>query len=465
MMMDIKETGAVTSHEGTPPQTNFFSSKVNYFVAEKQNLFDEEPELRPDEPQRPMMSLNAEIEPQCYGLSDEVVKVIDSVCRGYRVPRDFVIAPMLAVASGAIGSKVKVQWKQYENNLNIFAFIVAYSGDQKSAPCKRILSPLKGINRVLYTKYREAYEAALTAYNSDPKGRKKDKPDLSKFPTRQVIISDTTPEARYKALKDNPHGLLLYADELNGIFENMGRYNKGGEKTELLSTYDGEDIIINRKGQGAEIIESPFLSMLGGIQPEVLRNSFDSPDFIDSGFLPRASLFYPVEYEEGFYEDNPSAINDGLWCETVERLYHNLPQLNLSLCEEAEAAYKEFYNYIVLKRRETSRNTEKSVLAKLRINVFKIAGIGHCINMAARGDYSSDKITLHEMCWAIDMMHYFLTTQKRVMGLMRNGTRDRGISGVEVARYIREVNPSASFSQIAEILGLNKSTVCRYLKK
>ena len=322
------------------------------------------------------------------------------------------------------------------------------------------MKPLRAINRDLYNQYLLDKENALREYESDPERKKKDKPDLAKIPTRQVLIQDSTPEARYKALKDNPHGLLLYADELNGIFENMGRYNKNGERSELLSTYDGEDIIINRKGQGAEIIENPFLSMLGGIQPEVLKRAFNSPEFTDSGFMPRVSLFYPKNYIESFYQPSV-AMDQGLyWERIVSNLYYKLPNKTLKLSPESCKLYIEFYNYIVEKRRKAKSNDEKSVLAKLRINVFKYAGIAHCLNEASTGELESVIITAKEMGWAIDMMIYLYQTQLRTYSIIRNQVQQLEPEKSAIAKWLKN-HTNLTGSQIAEITGYSTRHVKR----
>lgn len=448
-MEQNKKLGIPSSQEGGFPKSLFDDDKVS----------NSDNDIQISGSLEGIISLNAEESLSIHGLHSDIQTYISSLCEAYRVPVEFVLAPVLGVASVSIGSKVKVKWDQYENNLNLFSFIVANSGDQKSAPCKQVMKPIKDINRNLYAQYLLDKEEAMARYENDPDRKKKDKPDLAKIPTKQVLIQDSTPEARYKALKDNPHGLLLYADELNGIFDNMGRYTKNGEKSELLSTYDGEDIIINRKGQGAEIIENPFLSMLGGIQPEVLKRAFNSPEFMDSGFMPRVSLFYPMEYKESYYQHSKVEVNNMYWDRVVRNLYSLLPSMNLLLDPEASKLYIEFYNYIVRKRSESASSYEKSALAKLRINVFKVAGIIHCINCAVSGVYTSTEISAKEMGCAIDIMIYLGNSQKRIASLIRGGGQPESTvkpepTKPEVVKWLKK-HAKLSAQEIADITGFS----------
>jgi hypothetical protein len=67
----------------------------------------------------------------------------------------------------------------------------------------------------------------------------------------QHLLNDSTPEARNKALVDNVNGIMIYRDEMKG---ELARYRHGYETRaakyqQRLSSFDGNDITINRKSE------------------------------------------------------------------------------------------------------------------------------------------------------------------------------------------------------------------------
>lgn len=88
-------------------------------------------------------------------------------------------------------------------------------------------------------------------------------------------LVDTTVEALQEVLKGTTTGLLVHRDELSGWFGAMERYGSGGsgaaDRAVWLSAYNGSEYAINRVGRGVVLIENLSVSILGGIQPDLIR--------------------------------------------------------------------------------------------------------------------------------------------------------------------------------------------------
>lgn len=229
-------------------------------------------------------------------LAEEIQVTIKAYADGYQCNRDFITAAVFAATSTAVGRKVCTWDNRHENFLPLWLCLVAPSGSNKSAPVRAVLRPLNNRNAANYDRYIEEmkqYDAALSS------GAK----DVEKPVYRQLVISDTTPEARNEALFDNG-SILCVSDEIATMLGNLNRYNRSGEASQLLSVWNGDDIIVNRKSTGHLLIKKPALGIIGGVQPDILAATFGSDMFMTNGMNQRWLFVYP--------DDEPPAM----YCET-----------------------------------------------------------------------------------------------------------------------------------------------------
>ena len=69
-----------------------------------------------------------------------------------------------------------------------------------------------------------AYQQELMRWSAIPR-KDRPLPPIKPIP-KQIIVSDITIETVGLRLQENLLGLLLYADELDMLFSNMGRYSR-----------------------------------------------------------------------------------------------------------------------------------------------------------------------------------------------------------------------------------------------
>ena len=105
--------------------------------------------------------------------------------------------------------------------------------------------------------------------------------------TAITAVIDITIETIGLRLQENLLGLLLYADELDMLFSNMGRYSKGKDLPHYITLHNGKTLKIDRKTRDERIyVPHPSVAICGGIQPGVLRKRLEeNPDYFHSGFI------------------------------------------------------------------------------------------------------------------------------------------------------------------------------------
>ncbi len=227
-------------------------------------------------------------------------------------PVDFVAVPMLAVLGSAVGTSrvalVRSGWEEYPA---FYCGVVADPGSGKSPAQKVAADPVyKAQSRAT-----QEYERIKKEYDSLPPGEKKQR----KEPTlNHVYTSNSTVEALHGILKSTPHGVLSNPEELEALVAGLNQYKpRGGSDQQFYqSVWSGVDIKVDRKGSDEPLIIShPYLSIVGGIQPDVLDELKGKRH---DGFADRFLLSYPEPHTTR-------------WTET-------------EITQEAKDAYHDLYN-------------------------------------------------------------------------------------------------------------------------
>ncbi len=361
--------------------------------------------------EREVISFNGELSPPLYGLPPIMQRIVREVAGKRQAAVDFALGPALGAASIAIGSRIVLDAYGYRNRLNLWIMMVGRSTANKSAPMKDIYAPLYKINNRLFDEYSAKVEAVKSERASG-----NDKP-LPK--TSQILIEDSTPEARNQALEDNPHGLLNSREELTATIGDIGRYGSSGELSALLSLRDCTPFTTNRKGEGLKVIKAPFYSWVSGIQPGMLKPTFDNPKFMSMGFLNRFIVLYPSELPKRTArkcrEDvmiDPAAIE--AWERLVNDTYNNVVPSTITASDSAMDVYCRFVDNSIRADEASATDYEASIWGKLRIYVLQLAGIASVMNAVEQGSQPS-VVTAEQMSWAVDMAYYSQASQLRML--------------------------------------------------
>jgi hypothetical protein len=221
----------------------------------------------------------------------------------------------LTVCAAAIPDEIKLQVKQHDprwrESTRLWTGLVGLPSTMKSPIMLQAIEPLKRIDSRLTACYMEAMK---TYENLSAEDRKKaEKPKLS-----QTMLMDTTPEAAQMVLQNNPNGVLLFRDELSGWFGSMDKYSGSrgavADRGFWLQSFNGGRYLVNRVGRGSSSIPNLSVSVLGGIQTELLRALV--AEGVDDGLIQR---IFPIMLRPAVLgKDEPLPVDQ--YDRLVERL-------------------------------------------------------------------------------------------------------------------------------------------------
>jgi len=234
------------------------------------------------------------------GLPDLPEHAVPSVI--YRFAKDkaelmgveigMIALPALVIAAACITDEYRIQPKQFDTNWTesprLWLGVVGDPASKKSPALKAPLSPLRAIEALHVQEDQHElsqYEFALKAYEAREKGyiqslKKDPDAELSPLPNRPIkpkcrrkLVEDVTIEKLSDVLADNPGGILAFRDELAGWLASMDAYKQtgGADRTNWLELYNGGPRVIDRVGRGSWTVPNWSACVMGGIQPERLR--------------------------------------------------------------------------------------------------------------------------------------------------------------------------------------------------
>jgi hypothetical protein len=245
----------------------------------------------------------------------------------------------LAVCSAAISDEIAVQVKRNDPNwresARLWVGLVGAPSMKKTPILKAAISPLRKIDSALMS----AYMGNLAEYEALPA---KERKGAERPKQERRMIADATIEAAQEVLKDSPRGVLSIQDELSGWFGSMDKYAPGkgamADRGFWLQAYNGGPYSLNRISRGACYIPNCSIGLLGGIQPEPIRNIAN--DSHDDGLIQR---LLPVILRTGDVgRDVPSDGAVAAYEQLVGRLNLMRPPTRSGLSYGSQAAPLQF---------------------------------------------------------------------------------------------------------------------------
>jgi hypothetical protein len=245
------------------------------------NLSEEKPELHQVE------------EFPVYALPDLFQVLVKQASAAFNAPPDFFGVSLLAVAGTAIGNrrtlKIKSTWVAKPI---IWTAVVAEPGATKSPSLSFMVKPIEQIQKRLYDDYK--HQMKLYLENEE----EEEKPVLE-----HIYTTDATKEKISEMILHSPNGFMIFQDELAGWVRSMNQYKngRGSDKQFALSLWNGSGIKIDRKMEETIFAEESFVSVLGGIQPDMLGELVE--DGKDDGFVNRILFSFPDRLPKKYTEE------------------------------------------------------------------------------------------------------------------------------------------------------------------
>ncbi len=242
-------------------------------------------------------------------------------------PPEFVAVAALVALGSVIGARCAIKPKRRDSWLvvpNLWGGIVGNPSAKKSPAWGVALKPLDRLiakageahrsasaeyetARIVHEAKKDAIEgrikvAAKKASAGDPveiarelRAHEEQGPPAPVL--RRYRTNDSTVEKLGELLRDNPAGLLVLRDELDGLMATWEREGREGERAFFLEAWNGNQAFdTDRIGRGHISIANICVSIFGGIQPDKLTVYLEQAAhaFANDGMLQRFQvLVYP----------------------------------------------------------------------------------------------------------------------------------------------------------------------------
>jgi hypothetical protein len=393
----------------------------------------------------------------------ELQEIIEACTKAYCIPRDYWAGSVLAATALGIGTRLELV-TNYRNYPVLWMVLVGDVSTGKTMPMDFCLNFFKKLDSQSIKKYGEemAEYNRLMALSTKDRMMEGAGESLLKPSCLQHILNDFTPEAMIEAHSTNDRGLMILRDELKGMIDDFGRYNKSGEQSNLISSWSGIAMSYNRKGSGVMNIEHPCILVCGGMQPELLP-ALAADSRADNGFLSRFCCVYPDNAMKAGY--NSELLPDKYrlsWENYLGKLVSLTGKTELTLSKEAEERYARWFDTNAKVTNAEPSGYLKGVYGKLDIISLRLAVIVRGMKMACNGDYSKE-ITEDDMRSAISVTEYFraaaIKVYRKIFVTVQPKVKKR-----DIAAYLHK-NTDLNDTSISRLLQTSRSQIRRSCEK
>jgi hypothetical protein len=215
--------------------------------------------------------------PPAGSLPSALERWAASEARRKGVPVSFAAISAVTAAAAAVGGSLRLQARlldtEWTEPAGFFTTIVADPGSAKSAIIKAAMQPLNDLNKEFMRDWKPrkaAWDAAVKPFRQNRKGAVDPGPEPI---CKRVTFDNATAEKLVRMLSENPRGMVCTPDELASALGSFGAYKRNGEgdRAQMLRTFDGDDVVVDRVGGGTISAENALMSLIAGTQPDKLR--------------------------------------------------------------------------------------------------------------------------------------------------------------------------------------------------
>lgn len=251
--------------------------------------------------------------------------------------------------------------------------------------------------------------------------------------------NDATIEALHDLLSTNRRGILVFRDELVGLLRGWDKQGREQDRGFYLEAWNGQGSFpLDRITRGHVICDNMCVSILGGTQPDKLRNYLYQARIENDGMMQRFQLLtypdvQPFRHMVDEYPDAPARERAFSIIETLARtdfervappgLYDKTPCLRFA-DDGAQDLFIEWYERL---HREKLENPDEApliveYLSKQPKTMASLALLFHLVDRAeaiAAGE-SAGPVSLAAAARAADWCSYLEAHARRIYGLAAN---------------------------------------------
>ena len=383
-------------------------------------------------------------------LPEPVASFVHECATSIGCDESFVALPLLVGFTAAIGNSRSVQLKRgWTEPSVLWGAVIGESGTTKSpalevalrAVRKRQNESIKEYEQALkeWEVEKEVYEAEKANWKKEAMKSKSRAADPPTEPERPVCdrcwTDDATIEALATLLKENPRGLLVIRDELSGWlhFDRYKSRGQGSEVAKWLEMFGARPLVVDRKTSGTICIPRAAVSVIGGIQPGILRRQMGQ-DKRDNGLLARLLLTMPPRRAKQWTDDDIDPESEKKIAEIFEHLYRLEPAKApdgdpspgiVTLADPAKKIWIEFYNEHAQEQADLTGDLA-SAWSKLEGYAARLALVHHLVRCASglNPPAKESEIDQESMEAGIALSRWFAEETRRVYSMLAEGEED-----------------------------------------
>lgn len=342
---------------------------------------------------------------------------LSDIAERMQCPIEFLAVGAMVATGAALGNRIGIQPKQKDTGWvevpNLWGAIVGRPGVMKTPALAEVLAPLKKLEAEMQDAFaltKAKYEFDRMAYDFAKKqistqfaksggawtGVLPQEPEPPQ--PQRILVSDATYQKLGMVLSGNPHGVLVFQDELSGLLKRLDSDGQEASRAFYLEAWNGKhSYTFDRVERGTIKIPRLCLSLLGGLQPTKLREYLRGAVMGgagDDGLAQRLQLLvYPDVKNEWIQVDRSPDMNAAMHAESI---YARLAKIDplavgavkhyegaipvLRFDDKAQAKFNKWWSLLENNLRNATRHPAlESHLSKYRKLVPSIALLHHLI--------------------------------------------------------------------------------------
>ncbi|MCD8545366.1 MAG: DUF3987 domain-containing protein [Sulfurospirillum cavolei] len=413
-------------------------------------------------------------------LPDSIGNYVKDVCERIESPFEIGAVTALTLIGSLIGNKVGIRPKAKDNWTvvpNVWGMIIGKPSIKKTPVYSELYKALGKLEAEAYATYqeefkkykldKELFENAKKEFAKN-KNKEEHKPESLIEPEPPFCVryatSDGTIEAIADILSYTPHGLLVTRDELSGFLKGMDRAGKENERPFYLEAWDGTNgFTVDRIGRGNTFIPKLTLSVLGNIQPSMIKEYvYEAVKGKKAdGLLQRFQLcvFVDAIKQQGV-DRYPNKVARDAYYRTIEKIAKTLSFTDSAQVDEfgdtpfyrfkddAQNVFNEWYKANAMEAQEAFNEAMEGHLSKYPSLFASLALIFHVCDLAENGSRFDYRITKENTLKALQLVEVLKAHAERLYSTFEVEEAKRDAKADKVLSFMGKASLPISFRDI-----------------
>jgi hypothetical protein len=340
-------------------------------------------------------------------------------------PIDYVGTAILTAVATAIGTTAKVRvknnWYEYAS---IYSCVIGNAGANKTHPMNLVFGAIRELDK----KSHDIFKEQMIEYGTYGKLSKAEKEGSTPVPLpilNKSLLTNFTPEVLNKRLEENLIGCTVVSDEMATFFEGMNQYSKGDQIGVYLSFWSNQPTTIDRIGNPIPLyILSPYLSIIGGLQPRMLSSAFPVQK-LNNGFFQRFLFAFPesnfkqpindIENDEAIYNKYKEFIQNYMNTSTVCEIDGKIESKILKWTPDAKIFFYKWQKENCDLVDEFQNNIKGEIASKYDNHFIRLS-----LLLQLMFDPQSESIGITAVQGAKELCSYYMNCAFKVLAVIQN---------------------------------------------